>query len=341
MIPRGRAGAHTRRRFLLGGTAVAAFPLGMVAGPLLGSAQAPPRMFRIGVLGGSSPTSAEASHIWKEFFQGLRDLGWVEGQNIAVEGRYYGDRLDRLPALATELARVPVDVIVAAAPPAPEAARSATSTIPIVMANHPDPVAARLAASLARPGGNVTGLSLLSREMRIKHLQLLKELLPRLTRVAFLRHPDIPLDVSDLVVTARSLALAMHVIEAPTPGSIASAFAEATRQRAGAMSGFVGSMFFAHRAQIAQLAVRSRMPTVYLLREHAEAGGLLTYGIDLRDSFRRAAGYVDKILRGARPGDLPIEQPTKFELVINLKTAKALRITIPASIVARADQLIE
>ena len=323
-----------RRTWLLG-------TLSMVTVPLAANAQAPPRVFRIGLLGSSSPGSTESRHIWHGFFQGLRDLGWVERQNVLFEGRYYGDRIEQLPAFAAELVSLQVDVIVAAAPPAPEAAKAATSSIPIVMANHSDPVASKLVASLARPGGNITGLSMLSRDMRVKQLQLLREILPNLTRVAFLRHPDIPLDVRELEVAAQSMGLSTHVVQARTPNELADAFAAATRQRAGAVSVLAGSMFFTHRALIAELAVKSRLPTVYLLREHAAAGGLLTYGIDLVDNFRRAAGYVDKILRGARPGDLPIEQPTKLELVINLKTAKALGVTIPRAVLTRADQIIE
>ena len=315
--------------------------LSVVAGPLVANAQAPAKMFRIGLLGGSTPTSVEARHVWQGFFQELRDRGYVEGQNVVIEGRYYGDNLDQLPALAVELARLQVDVILAAAPPAPEAAKRATSTIPIVMANHSDPVGSGLVASLARPGGNVTGLSMLTPQMRAKQLQLLKEILPRLTRVAFLRNPDIPLDSRELEVMARSLGIRAQLVQARTSNEITEAFSAATRERAEALSVLAGSMFFAHRTLIAELALKSRLPTVYLLKEHAEAGGLLTYGIDVRDNFRRAAGYVDKILRGAKPGDLPIEQPTKFELVINLKTAKALRLSIPRSVLVRADQVIE
>ena len=315
--------------------------LSVVTAPLAANAQAPPRVFRIGLLGSSGPNSTDSRHIWQGFFQGLRDLGWVEGRNVVFEGRFYGSRLEQLPAFAAELVRLQVDVIVAGAPPAPEAARDATSTIPIVMANHSDPVASKLVARLARPGGNITGLSMLSREMRVKQLQLLKETLPHLTRVAFLRHPDIVLDVRELEAAARSLGLSSHVVEARTPNELADAFSAATRQRAGALSVLAGAVFFAHRTLIAELALKNRLPTVYLLREHAEAGGLLTYGIDLVDNWRRVAGYVDKILRGAKPGDLPIEQPTKLELVINLKTAKALGIAIPRSVLARADQIIE
>jgi putative ABC transport system substrate-binding protein len=178
-------------------------------------------------------------------------------------------------------------------------------------------------------------------QMRVKQIELLKEILPRLARVAFLRHPDIPLDVTELGAMARSLGISAQVVAARTPSDIAPAVAAATRERAGVLSVLGGSMLFAHRALIAELALKSRLPSVYLLREHAEAGGLLTYGVDLRENFRRVAGYVDKILRGARPGDLPIEQPTKFEMVINLKTAKALGLSIPRSVLARADHIIE
>jgi putative ABC transport system substrate-binding protein len=323
-----------RRSWLLGA-------LSMATVPFVAHAQAPPRSVRIGLLASSSPSSTESGHIWGAFFQALRDFGWAEGQNVVFEGRYYGDSVERLPAFAAELVSLQVDVIVAGAPPAPEAARRATSVIPIVMANHSDPVVSKLVTSLARPGGNVTGLSMLSREMRVKQLQLLREILPQLTSVAFLRHRDIPLDVTELEISARSLRFSTHVIEVRAPNDLPDAFSMATRQRAGAMSVLAGSMFFAQRALIAELAIKSRLPTVYLLREHAAAGGLLTYGVDLRDNYRRAAGYVDKILRGARPGDLPIEQPTKLELVINLKTAKALGMTIPRSVLARADQIIE
>ena len=313
----------------------------LLAAPLIAAAQPPERVFRIGLLGGSSPTSPGSRHIWQAFFQELQDRGYVEGRNLVVEGRYYGDELERLPALAAELVRLQVDVIVAAAPPAPEAARRATSKIPIVMANHADPVASGLVSSFARPGGTVTGLSLLALELRLKQLQLLKEILPRLTRVAFLRNPTIPLDVNGLEGAARSLDLQVQLVEARAPTELADAFSAARKGRAGALVVLAGSMFFDHRARLAELATKHRLPTVYLLKEHVEAGGLMTYGVDLRDNFRRAAGYVDKILKGANPADLPIEQPTKFVLAINLRTAKALGLTIPPSVLARADQIVE
>ena len=314
--------------------------LALVAAPTVARAQPPTRVFRMGFLGGSSPTSPEARHIWGAFLQELRDLGYVEGQNLVIEGRYYGDRVEQVQPFADELVRLRVDVIVAAASPAPEAARRATSTIPIVMPNHVDPVATGLVASFARPGGNVTGLSIRALDMRVKQLQLLKEILPTLTRVAFLRHPTIPIDFKALGDSARSLKLQVLTVEARTPDEMAAAVATAARERAGALFVLAGSMFFAHRARLAELAARHRLPDVYLLREHVDAGGFMSYGVDLRDSFRRAAGYVDRILKGAKPGDLPIEQPTKFVLAINRRTARTLGLTLPPSVLARADHIV-
>jgi ABC-type uncharacterized transport system substrate-binding protein len=274
----------------------------------------------------------------------LRDLGYVEGQNIVIEGRWYGDRIDRLPALAAELVRLPVDVIVAGTAPSPESAKRATSTIPIVMANHPDPVGSGLVASLARPGGNVTGLSAVGPELNRKQLQLLTEAVPSLTRVAVLSNPTVPshaVAVREIEVAARTLKVRLQVLEVRAPGEFAGAFSAATKERAGALLMLGGSVFFAHRARLAELAVESRLPTMGGPREFAQAGVLIGYGADLRDSWRRAAGYVGRILKGAKPADLPVEQPTKFEFVVNLKTAKALGLTIPPAVLARADQVIE
>lgn len=324
------------RRAFLGALAASAASLSPVA-----DAQAPARTFRIGFLGGSSPTSPESRHIWQAFLDELRSLGYVEGRNLAIEGRYYGDHPERLPSFAAELAALGVDVIVAAAPPAPEAARRATSTIPIVMANHTDPVASGLVQSFAKPGANVTGLSLRASELRIKQLQLLKEVLPRLRRVALLRTPATPLDTKEMEVAARSLDVASLFVEARSPSELPAALASAARGRADALMVLGGSMFFAHRGPLAELAATHRLPTIYLLREFVEAGGLMSYGVDLRENFRRAAGYVDRILKGAHPGDLPIEQPSKFELAINTRTAKALGLTFPASMLVRADHIVE
>jgi len=328
-----RCAAH-RRAVLLG-------MLNMLVAPRLSTAQA--KVFRIGLLGGSPPTSPEAAHVWGGFFQGLRDLGYVEGRNITIEGRFYGDRIEKLPALAAELVQLKVDVIVCGTQPAPEEARRATSTIPIVMTNHSDPIASGLVASLARPTGNVTGMSLVASELRGKQLQLLKELAPGIDTVAVLMNPTVlqAVDLNVLGVAARSLKVRLHVVEARAPSEFSGAYAAATKARAGAIIVLGGAMYFVHRTQLVKLAAESRLPAIYPVKEYAEEGGLMAYGTDLRDTFRRAAAYVDRILKGAKPADLPIEQPTRFELVINLKTAKALGLTIPASLLVRADRIIE
>jgi putative tryptophan/tyrosine transport system substrate-binding protein len=328
----------TRRAF------VGALTGGLLAAPLAASAQQAGKVWRIGLLGGYSPTSPEGSRAWEAFFQGLRELGYVEGQNILIEGRFYGDRTERLPALAAELVRLKVDVIVAQGPPAPEAAQRATSTIPIVMTVHQDPVGSGLVASLARPGRNVTGLSVLSTELVGKRLQLLKEAVPGLSRVAVLSdptHPTAALQLREAEVAARSLKVQLQVLEARAPSDFANAFSAMTKDRAGGLIALGGLMFFVQRTRIVELAAQSRLPAIYGAKEFAEAGGLMAYGPNIRESYRRAATYVDKILKGAKPGDLPVEQPTKFELVINLKTAKALGLTIPQSLLLRADRVIE
>ena len=317
---------------------------GLLAAPLTAGAQQTAKVFRIGLLGSSSPTDPEASRIWEGFFQGLRELGYVEGQNILVEGRFYGDRTERLPALAVELVRLNVDVIVAQGPPAPEAAQRATPTIPIVMTVHQDPVGSGLVASLARPGRNATGLSVLTTELVGKRLQLLKEAVPGLSRVAVLwdpTHPTATLQLREAEVAARSLKVQLQVLEARAPGDLVSAFSAMRNGGVGGLIFLGGLMFFVERTRIVELAAQSRLPAIYGAKENAEAGGLMAYGPNLRESYRRAAAYVDKILKGAKPAELPVEQPTKFEFVINLKTAKALGLTIPPSLLARADEVIE
>jgi len=315
---------------------------GLLAAPMVPQAQLQTRVFRIGILSSSSVTSPEAGHIWDAFFQGLRELGYVDGRNIVIEGRYYGDDVERLPTFAAELVRLQVDVIVAAAPPAPETAKHATSTIPIVMINHNDPVGSGLVASFSKPAGNVTGMSIATTALRGKQLQLLKEIVPKLTSVAVLWNPAIPsVELRELEVAARSLNLQLQVVEARIPSEFSAAIAAATKQRAGALCVIGGAVYFRHRAQLVELAVESRLPAIYGLKEFVVAGGLMAYGVDISDSARRAAGYVDKILKGAKAGDLPIQQPTKFELVINLKTARALGITLPQSLLLRADEVIQ
>ena len=318
--------------------------LSLLAAPLAAEAQPAAKVFRIGLLGSSSPTDPEASRIWEGFFQGLRALGYVEGQNILIEGRFYGDRTERLPALAVELVRLKVDVIVAQGPPAPEAAQRATSTIPIVMTVHQDPVESGLVASLARPGRNVTGPSVLTTELVGKRLQLLKEVVPGLSRVAVLwdpTHPTAKRQLNEAEVAARSLKVQLQVLEARAPGDFAGAFSAMTNGRAGGLILLGGLMFFVERTRIVELAAQSRLPTIHGARENAEAGGLMAYGPNLRESYRRAATYVDKILKGTKPAELPVERPTKFELVINMKTARALGLTIPQSVLQRADQIID
>ena len=318
--------------------------LGLFAVPITSEAQPAAKVYRIGLLGGSPPKSPGGRRAWEGFFHGMRELGYVEGQNMLVEGRFYGDQTGRLPALAAELVRLNVDVIVAGTSPAPEAAQRATSTIPIVMAIHFDPVGSGLAASLAKPGKNVTGLSSLTRELVGKRLQLLKEAIPGISRVAVLSNPTVTtqaLELKEAGVAAQALKVRLQFLEARAPSDFAGAFSAMTRERAGGVIIITSSMFYAERTRIAELASQSRVPAVYSAREFAEAGGLMTYGTDLRESFRRAATYVDRILKGAKPSDLPIEQPAKFDLAINLKAAKALALTIPASLLQRADQVIE
>jgi putative ABC transport system substrate-binding protein len=317
---------------------------GLLAAPLAADAQQAAKVHRIGLLGGSPPNSPGGRRAWEGFFQGMRELGYVEGQNILAEGRFYGDRTDRLPALAAELVRLNVDVIVAGAPPAPEAAQRATSTIPIVMAHHADPVGSGLVASLARPGRNVTGLSTQAPDLAGKRLQLLKEAVPGISRVAVLSNPTIPsqaLELREAKVAAGSLKVQLQMLEARAPSDFAGVFSAMTKERAGGVIILTSSMFYAERTRIAELAAQSRVPAIYAVKEFAEAGGLMTYGINIHESFRRAAIYVDKILKGAKPADLPVEQPTKFELVINLKTAKALGLTIPPSLLQGADEVIQ
>jgi putative ABC transport system substrate-binding protein len=328
----------TRRAFL--GTLAG----GLLAAPLGTEAQQAAKVYRIGLLGGSPPNSPGGRRAWEGFFQGMRELGYVEGQNILVEGRFYGNHTERLPALAAELVQLKVDVIVAGAAPAPEAAQRATSTIPIVMATHTDPVGSGLVASLAKPGKNVTGLSTLGPELVGKRLQLLKEAVPGISRVAVLSNPTDTtqaLVLREAQVAARSLKVHLQVLEARAPSDFASAFSAMTKERAGGVMIFSSSMFFAERTRIAELAARSRLPAIYSLKDYAEAGGLMAYGVNLGESFRRAATYVDKILKGAKPADLPVEQPTKFDFFINLKTAKALGLTIPPSLLGRADEVIQ
>ena len=319
---------------------IVALALGVFAAPAAADAQ-PPKVPRIGILW-PSPISAIA-HNFEAFRQGLRELGYVEGQNIAIEFRSAEGKWERLPDLAAELVRLRVDVIVTNTPAA-LAAKQATRTIPIVMAVSGDPVGDGLVASLARPGGNVTGLSLMVPELGGKRLQLFKEVVPRASRVAVLSNPTVPYTgrvVREMQAAAGVLGVQLQLLESRSPEDIDRAFEAAIRGRASALMVVDDPLIFTHRARILALASKSRMPAIYPWREFVDAGGLMSYAANLADSFRRAAAYVDKILKGTKPADLPVEQPTKFELVINLKTAKALGLTIPPSVLLRADRVIE
>ena len=324
-----------RRGFISGIT------LGLLAAPLAAEAQQAGKIYRIGFLLPS--TSADPS-ILDAFREGLRELGYVEGRNIAIASRWAEGKYDRLPGLAAQLVGLKVDIIVATAVPAIRAAKEATRTIPIIMAVVVDPVATGLVASLARPGGNITGLSSMAPEVTGKQLEMLKEVVPAASLVAVLWNPtnagNAP-QVRRAQDAARALGVRLQPLEARGPSEIDSAFARMTSEQASAVIVLVDAMLLDHRTQIADLAARRRLPAVYGLSDHAEAGGLMAYGPNRLAIVRRAATYVDKILKGAKPGDLPIEQPTKFELVINLKTAKALGLTIPPSLLQRADQIIE
>ena len=307
--------------------------------PLAADAQQPAKVPRIAVL---SP--ADLPHLIQAFRQGLRDLGYVEGQNIAVEERHAGGRLDQLPDLAAELVRVKVDLIVTSGAPAARAAKQATSTIPIVMAQINDPVSLGLVPSLSKPGGNITGLANLHSELGAKQLELLKEAVPMLSRVVIIWNPNNPgaeMILKHLRHPSQVLGVTLHPVEVRDPKELASVFTTMSKQPPSALLLPPDPFFLPHGKQIADLAAKNRLPSMFGWRELVEAGGLMAYGPSIPDMFRRAAVYVDKILKGAKPGDLPVEQPTRFELVLNLKTAKALGLTIPQSLLIRADQVIQ
>jgi len=318
--------------------------LGFISAPLVANAQpAGKRVPRIGYLDGAS-LSANSPRI-EAFRQGLRELGYVEGQNIAIEWRSAEGKADRLPGLAAELVRFKVDVIVTGGAGATRPAKDATATIPIVMAQDSDPVESGFVTTLARPGGNVTGLSTLHPAISVKRLELLKEVLPRLSRVAFFGTSTWAGNAHGLRETelaAGALGVKLQYLDVSDPKDFEIAFQAARKGQAEAVVMQVwGPVLSPRRKEVAELAVKSRLPTIYRDREQVEAGGLLAYGPNIPDLFRRAATYVDRILKGAKPADLPVQQPTRFELVINLKTAKALGLTIPPSLLLRADEVIE
>jgi ABC-type uncharacterized transport system substrate-binding protein len=318
---------------------------GLFAAPLAAEAQPAAKIARIGWLSGNMATSPQLP---EAFRQGLRDLGYVEGRNVLIEYRDAGGNFERLPALAAELVALKVDVILAGGTPHALAAKHATRTIPIVFAGATGPVENGLVTSLARPGGNVTGLSVLPQEELVgKRLELIKQAVPGISQVAILRQPGAYGEGTDreiltgAEVAARALGVRVQFVEARGPADFDRAFSEMTRAHAGALILITSSMFFAERRRLVALAGKNRLPAVYTAGDFIEAGGLMAYGQNVAVFFRNAAAYVDKILRGAKPADLPVEQPTKFELLINLKTAKALGLTIPPSLLQRADQVIE
>jgi len=327
---------NNRRRLII---VVFASLLGV---PLASLGQQPAKVARVGFLEASTP-SAIAARV-EAFRQGLRDLGYVEGKNVVIEYRYAEGNFDRLPALAAELVRLNVNVIVTGGPTAIPAAKAATTAIPIVMAFDTDPVGSGFAASLAKPGGNITGLSTLAPELSAKQIELLKEIVPKLARVAVLgtaSRPGSAHALREVENAAKALKVQVQFQDVVDPKGIDAAFLAARKGGADAVLVLGSPLFNANRTELTELASKSRYPVIYDRAEFVEAGGLMTYSVSLADLARRAATYVDKILKGAKPGDVPIEQPTKFDLVVNMKTAKALGIKIPNSVLAQATRVIE
>jgi putative tryptophan/tyrosine transport system substrate-binding protein len=308
----------------------------------LAEAQQPKRIPRIGFQSAASPAALSAR--LEAFRQGLRELGYVEGKNIVIEYRYAEGNLNRPNQFSAEFVRLKVDVIVTAAPSSTRAAKEATSTIPIVMAFDNDPVGNGFVASLARPGGNITGLSTLTPEISGKQLEILKEIIPRLSHVAVLETPTIPgyaQIFKEMEIAAAEFKVQLQYLDVRGPEDIEAVFREARKGRADAVLALASPILDSHRTQIADFAAKSRLPAIYWAAEWVEAGGLMTYGASVTDLYRRAATYVDKILKGAKPADLPVEQPIKFEFIVNLKAAKQIGLTIPPNVLARADKVIK
>jgi putative ABC transport system substrate-binding protein len=314
---------------------------GAAAWPLAARAQQPAKIARIGHLD-LGPASARASRV-QALRAGLRDLGYVEGKNIVIEFRW-ADGIQQLPELAAELVRMNVDVIFAPSSTMVEPARQATKTIPIVFANHADPIGTGHVASLSRPGGNITGLSELASELDAKALEVLKEAVPRATRIGVLWNPTTPSQVpgmQSVEAAGKKLGLELHLVAAAMVEDFDGAFASMARENVGGVFVVPAPITLMQRARLAELALKHRLPTMFGAKENVEAGGLMSYGADRTDLIRRAAVYIDKILKGAKPAELPVEQASKYQLVINLKTARALGLEIPATLLARADEVIE
>ena len=319
-----------------------AFILSLTLAPLAVEAQEPGKIYRIGMLETTS-MALNAANL-DAFRQGLRELGYVEGRNFMIEYRSADGRRERFPELATELVRLKVDVILTRGTPAVMAAKNATGTIPVVMAASGDPLLSGVVAGLARPGGNVTGLSAIVVEVTGKRLQLLREVVPGVSRIAVLfdmGNPNNALQWKETEIAAPSLGVQPQLLDVRKPGDFGGAFDAAIRQRAGAMVVGIDALTQANHRSIIDLAAKHRLPAIYASREFVDAGGLVAYGVSYPHLYHRAASFVDKILKGAKPADLPVEQPTKFELVVNLKTAKALGLTIPPTVLLQADHVIE
>ena len=316
--------------------------LSLTLAPVVAAAQPAGKAWRVGVLTTGNPHSAPPAN-WEGFLQGLRESGYVEGQNIAIEQRYAEGKPELFPDRAADLIRLKVDVIFARGPWAVSAAKAATRTIPIIGLDlESDPISDGFVTSLARPGGNITGMFLDLAELSGKQLQILKEIMPKLSRVAILGDPAVNASqLRELRVVARSLAVQTQALEMKSSKDLESAFEAANKGHATALIVLSNPLTLASRTQIGGMATKRRLPTMYLYRAHVDAGGLISYGPDLPDMFRRCGEYVGRILGGAKPAELPVERPVRFDLVVNLKTAKTLGLTIPPSVLARADQIIE
>jgi putative ABC transport system substrate-binding protein len=313
----------------------------LLAVGVIAEAQQPKKVFRIGVLAGGS-ASSDSARI-EALRQGLRELGYVEGKNIVIEYEYAAGKTDRLSELAAALLRLKVEVIVTAGPAATRAAKQATTTIPIVMAQDSDPVGSGFVTSLARPGGSITGLSRLSPELSGKQLELLKETVPTLSQLAVFENSTQPgnrQSLTEVELAAGALGVQLQYLNIGSPKDIETAFRAASKARANGILVLSSPVLFSQRTEVIELAAKNRFPAIYFALEFAEDGGLMSYGPSITDLFRRAATYVDKILKGAKPADLPVEQPMKFELIINLKAAKQIGLTIPPNVLARADKVI-
>ena len=327
----------TRRRVIL------ALGSGALA-PFTSFAQQKSKVWRVGFLAHRHLDFVDTDYIYGSFIQGMRELGYVVGNNLVIEWRSSEGNAERLPELAAELVRLKVDVLASGGTPASIAMQKATTAIPIVMLGLGDPVSAGLVKSLARPGGNSTGLSMMSSDLTPKQLEMLRSMAPKVTRVAVLVSPSSPANIiglKNVQAAAQTIGVRIHPIEARTPQEITDGFAAMIRQNAGALIVSLNALFQQQRKQIVELAAKHRLPSIGSYSEYAEAGGLMSYGQNIRENFRRGAIYVDKIFKGANPGDIPVEQPTTFELVINRKTAKALGLTIPQSLLISATKIIE